>query len=234
MIAGGWQSQEGEPRAVLGNLISNTWRNPVNAQFKRQMLYGNVFGRMDSLMRPIHVKFVPMDAWSENGHDALKKRIDRAIDRRGDELSGWFAIDNLLSRGYWVYFTDIVGLPGFEEVSHLEEVFLDALKGITPPGPDVKGRFRPYRGSQNWATHADISDEEDKDKWKRVAGSGRPLDQVALEKVCLELGIKVREVPAYWRSQWGPGFELEIGEGEGRELMAFVGLTIFKGHQDTG
>jgi hypothetical protein len=120
-----WSEWDCQGLAV--DLISNSWRNPANAQHKRQKLYFNILPRISS--QRIYQRKVAVDDWDKKVH----KRISKAIQRAMKEGQGWMWFDNALDRGYILYLTNVPGLAGFEPVEEARLVLIDALKSIHPP-----------------------------------------------------------------------------------------------------
>jgi hypothetical protein len=178
------------------DLFSNTWRNPANAQFKRQKLYFNILPRING--HQIYQRKVAIDDWDKKVH----RRISRAIQRATKEGQGWLWFDNSLERGYILYLTDVPGLAGYEPVEEVRAVLIDALKSIHPPGRDEEeGRFRPYGGSQNWVGNAEDAGEEDAGRWETIAVAQGPTDFLNLEAECVASGVVTEYQSAYWRGQ---------------------------------
>jgi hypothetical protein len=137
------------------DFFSNTWRNPANAQHKRQKLYFNIMPRING--PEIYQLRVPVDDWDTRVH----RHISRAMQRAMTEDQGWMWADNSLDRGYVLHLTSAPGLKGFEPVDEVKPVLIDTLKSIHPSGrEDDEGRLRPYGGSQNWVGKADDDGEE--------------------------------------------------------------------------
>jgi hypothetical protein len=178
------------------DLWSNTWRNPANAQFKRQKLYFNILPRINS--HQIYQRKVAIDDWNDKVHG----RVSKAIQRASKEGKGWMWIDNFLDRGYMLYLTNVPGLAGFEPVEDARPVLVDALKSIHPPGrQEGEGRFRPCDGSDNWVGKAEDTGEEDEKRWETIAVSQEPTDFAGLEAECVVSGVATEYRPAYWRGQ---------------------------------
>ena len=157
-----WSERDRKGLAV--DLFSNTWRNPANAQFKRQKLYYNILPRINGPQ--IYQRRVPIDYWDNKVH----RRISRAIQRAITNDQGWLWFDNALERGYFLYLTDVPGLLGFEPVEEVRAVLIGALKSIHPPDRDQEeGRFHPYGGSQNSKSKAEDTGEEDAGRWEIIA-----------------------------------------------------------------
>jgi len=137
-----WSERDRKGLAV--DLFSNTWRNPANAQYKRQKLYTNILPRINGPQ--IYQRRVPIDDWDKTVH----RRISRALQRATTGDQGWMWFDNALERGYIFYLTSAPGIAGFEPVENVRHTLIDALKSIHPPDRDEgERRFRPYGGSKN-------------------------------------------------------------------------------------
>ena len=138
-------------KGVAVDLFSNTWRNPANAQFKRQKLYYNILPRINGTH--IYQRQVPIDDWDNTVH----KRISKAIQRAAKEGQGWLWFDNALDRGYVLYLTDVPGLAGFESVGNVKRVLIDALKSIHPLviedlAAEIDHYGRHHRDQHQWTT----------------------------------------------------------------------------------
>jgi hypothetical protein len=208
-----WSERDRQGLAV--DLFSNTWRNPANAQYKRQKLYFNILPRINS--HQLYQRKVAIDDWDKKVH----KRISKAIQRAMKEGHGWLWFDNALDRGYILYLTNVPGLAGFEPVGEAGPVLIDALKSIHLPGRDEgEGRFRPYGGSDNWVGKAEDSGEEDEGRWETIAVSQGPTDFLGLEAECVESGVATKYEPAYWRGQ--PYHGLAMRHPNKEALVAFA------------
>ena len=189
-----WSDRDHQGLAV--DLFSNTWRNPANAQFKRQKLFYNILPRINGPQ--IYQRRVPIDDWDDKVH----RRISRAIQRALTGNQGWLWFDNILKRGYVIYLTNAPGLAGFEPVDEVRPILIDALKSIHPPDrEDGGGRFRPYGGSQNWVGKAEHAGEEDVGRWEIIAVAQRPTDFIGVEAECVVSGVATEFQPPYWRGQ---------------------------------
>jgi hypothetical protein len=196
-------------------LISNTWRNPANAQFKRQKLYFNILPRINGPQ--IYQRRVPIDDWDSKSH----KTISKAIERGMSEKDGWLWFDNAVRRGYMVYLTSTHGLAGFEPVDDVKAALVDALKSIIPPDLDEhRGRFRPYGGSDNWKSRADDTGEEDAGRWEIIAVSQGPTDFVGIEAECVIAGVETGYQLSFWRGQ--PYHGLAMRHASKEAFIAFV------------
>ena len=102
---------EWDRKGLAVDLFSNTWRNPVNAQYKRQKHYWNILPRISGLQ--VYQRQVPVDDWNVNRH----KTITRSITRAAKKYQGWSSIDNALDRGYFLYLTDVPGRKGLDRKS---------------------------------------------------------------------------------------------------------------------
>jgi hypothetical protein len=154
---------------------------------------------------------LPIDDWTDKAHEAVKKRIRRAILKAGDESDyGWVWFNNAMSRGYVVYLTSAPGLSDFEPGKDVEAALVDALKAIHPPNDEEPGRFRPYGGSANWTSRVEGTGEKDRDKWNIVAVSDSPADFVQFEAEAIAASIHYEYTKPYWRQQIGMGLEIEM------------------------
>ena len=208
-----WSDRDRKGLAV--DLFSNTWRNPANAQFKRQKLYFNILPRINGPQ--IYQLKVPFDDWDEKDH----RRISRAIQRAITEKQGWMWFDNALKRGYFLYLTTAPGLSGFKPVEDARSLLIDALKSIHPPDrEDGGGRFRPYGGSQNWVGKAEDAGEEDAGRWEIIAVAQGPTDFVGVEAECVVSGVATEFQPAYWRGQPYQGLAMRHASKEA--MVAFA------------
>ena len=186
--------------AIAVDWYSNTWRNPVNAQFKRQKLFFNILPRINGPR--IYRLRVPIDDWDHTVHERIKRRIQRAIQGSETENQGWVWFDNALDRGYYVYLTSVPSLPGFELVDDVKPVLIDALKSIHPPDRgEGEGRFRPYGGSKNWVGKGEETGEEDADRWEIIAVANSATDFIGVEVECVVSGVETEFQPPYWRAQ---------------------------------
>ena len=178
------------------DLFSNTWRNPANAQYKRQKLYSNILPRINGPQ--IYQRRVPIDDWDKTVHG----RIKRALQRASSEDQGWMWVDNALARGYYLYLTDAPGLAGFDPVEDVQPVLIGALKSIHPPDRNEgEGRFRPYGGSKNWVRKAEDTGEDDAGRWEIIAVAQGPTDFVGVEVECVVSNVATEFEPPYWRGQ---------------------------------
>ena len=95
--------------------MSNTWRNPVNAAFKKRKLYFNILPKLERSPGLLYKLSVPPDDWSPLLHKALTRRISRAK-KSLDWDAGYLWVDNFMSAGVMVYLTD-TPIPDFEIVN---------------------------------------------------------------------------------------------------------------------
>jgi hypothetical protein len=198
-----------EGKGLVAEFPSNTWRTPANAQLKRQRLFFNMLPRMNGPQ--LYMLKVPVDDWTDKAHEAVKKRIRRAILKAEDEVGyGWVWFDNAVGRGCILYLTSAPDVPGFAPVLDVEATLVDALKAIHPPGDEEPGRFRPYGGSTNWTARVEGTGEKDQDKWNIVAVSNSPADFVQFEAEAIAAGIHYEYTKPYWRQQIGMGLEIEM------------------------
>ena len=183
-------------KGLAVDLFSNTWRNPANAQYKRQKLYFNILPKINGPQ--IFQRRVPIDDWNHTVH----RRISRSIQRAAMEGQGWLWFDCGLKRGYVLYLTSVPELAGFAPINESKPVLIDALKSINPPGRDEEeGRFHPYGGSQNWVGKAEDTGEEDAGRWEVIAVAQGPTDFVGVEAECVVSGVDTEYLSPYWRSQ---------------------------------
>lgn len=215
-----------DSRAIAVDLYSNTWRNPVNAQFKRQKLYYNIFPRINGPQ--IYRCRVPIDDWNRTVHGRIKRAIQRAILRAETEDHGWIWIDNALDHCCYLYLTSTPGLAGFEPVEDVRLILIDALKSIHPPDrDDGKGRFRPYGGSKNWVGKAEDTGEEDANRWEIIAVSNRPTDFVGVEVECVVSGVETEYQSPFWRAQPFEGLAMRHGSKEAAVKFALLFPEVY-------
>lgn len=213
-------------KGLVAEFPSNSWKNPANAQLKRQRLFFNMLPRMNGPQ--LYLLKVPCDDWTDKAHEAVKKRIRRAILKAGDEADyGWCWFDNAVSRGYVLYLTSAPGVSGFAAVEDVEATLVAALKAIHPPRDEEPGRFRPYGGSTNWTARVEGTGERDRDRWNVVAVSDSPADYVQVEAECVASGIHYEYTKQYWRQQIGMGLEVDMSFEE------FLGLCTSLGYSPT-
>ena len=212
--------------AVVIDRLSNTWRNPFNAQYKRRCLYRNIAPRLEKLPGPFYELQVPSDDWTVKSREALALRIARAGARTGQEF-GYTWFDNRLTSGVVTYLTD-VPMPDFDIIDDPPKWLANALAGISPPGTDQPGRFRPYGGSDNWVAKADTPEEQDAGRWETIGTSMGATSWLDVQATCIEEGLEYELVPKYWpRSQWGGGLEIKVRNREHAEqLMEGLGYSI--------
>jgi len=208
-----WSDRDRKALAV--DLLSNTWRNTANAQFKRQKLYTNILPRINGPQ--IFQRRVPVDDWDKTLH----KSISRAMQRAATKDQGWMWFDNALKRGYFLYLTSTPGLAGFEPVEDVRPILIDALKSIHPPGRDEgEGRFHPYGGSQNWVGKAEDTGEGDAGRWEIIAVANGPTDFVAVEAECVVSGVHTEFQAPFWRAQPYQGLAMRHSSKE--SFVAFA------------
>ena len=193
---------------AMADLLSHTWRNPINAQFKRRKAFFNMLPKMRR--GEVYLRRVAVDDMDEKTHERLTKQLERA----GAE---WANFDNGLSHGHYLYLAN-VRLKGWEMVSDVASVLVDVLKGISPPGRDEdkeRDRFRPLGGSRGWYGGAMKSPEEDAGHWHVIAKSVSPTDWIQVEAELVASGIRYQQVDPYWkRSQSGPGIVADYATEE--------------------
>ena len=208
-----WSERDRKGFAV--DLYSNTWRNPPNAQYKRQKLYTNILPRINGPQ--IYQRRVPVDDWDKTLH----KSISRALQRATNKDQGWMWFDNALKRGHFVYLTSTPGLAGFEPVEDVRPILIDALKSIDPPGRDEgEGRFRPYGGSKNWVSKAEDTGEGDAGRWEIIAVANGPTDFVGVEAECVASGVDTEFQASFWRAQPYQGLAMRHSNKE--SFVAFA------------
>lgn len=178
-------------------LLSSTWRNPINAQYKRRAAYLNLmkrFGKED-----LYCLKVAPDDWTPQRRDALSRAARR---REGKYLY----IDNQLSLGVQWFITN-VPLKGAKPVTDHEAMVVTALKGIRPPerGAD-DNRFRPIGGCAEWFNGLYDCGEDDQKKWQVVAVDQRKNTVLDLQVMAAAEGLRTEWVRPYWRMQAEPGF----------------------------
>lgn len=196
-----WSERDRKGLAV--DLFSNTWRNPANAQHKRQKLYLNILPKINGPQ--VYQRRVPIDDWDKTVHRSISKALQRAV----SDKQGWMWINNALAHGYYIYLTSAPGLAGFEPVEDVRPVLLNALKAIHPPERDEgEGRFRPYGGSRNWIGKAEDSGEGDAGRWEIVAVGHKPTDFTLLEAECGVAEIATEFERPYWRGQSYEGLSM--------------------------
>jgi len=215
-----------DSKSIVADWYSNTWRNPVNAQFKRQKLYFNILPRVNGPQ--IYRLRIPIDDWDKKSHGRIKRRIQRAIQRSESEDQGWMWFDNGLDRGYYLYLTSVPGLAGFEPVDDVKPVLIDALESIHPPGRDEgEERFRPYGGSKNWVGKAEETGDEDANRWEIIAVANRPTDFIAVEVECVVSGVETESQPPYWRAQPHEGLAMRHGTKEAAVKFAMLFPEVY-------
>ena len=206
-----WSERDRKGLAV--DLYSNTWRNPANAQYKRQRLYYNILPRINGPQ--IYQCRVPFDDWDEKAH----RRISKAIQRAMTDRQGWLWFNNSLKRGYFLYLTSVPELEGFKPVEDARHLLTDALKSISPPGRDEEGgRFRPYGGSRNWVGNVGDTGEEDAGRWEIIAIAQGPTDFIGIEAECVVAGVATEYILPFWRGQLMKRHELTADDIEQIEV----------------
>ena len=200
------------------DLLSNSWRNLINAQFKRRKARFNMLPKLRR--QEVYCWRVAIDDWTPQGHKTMKQKLARV----GAEFL-WF--DNGLRRGYYLYLSN-VQIKGWEPVTDVVPVLVDALKAISPPGRDEDvPRFRPYGGSRGWAGGAMAPVEDDAGRWHVIAQSDSPTDWIQVEAELAASGIRYEQVEEYWqRSQWGPGIVADfLSEQEALDFVVSIGYA---------
>jgi hypothetical protein len=168
------------------------------------------------------------DDWSDKAHEALEKRIERAIKKADDPKLGRLWFNNALKRGYYLYLTNVPGLPEFEPVEDVEATLVDALKAIDPPASGAPGRFRPYGGSNNWTSKVENTGEEDRDEWEVLAVADKETDFVQIEVECIASGAEYEFVKPFWRSQVGDGLKSKMPLDEAVRMASVLGYHLTK------
>ena len=216
-VKGYLQWSERDSQGLAADLFSNTWRNPANAQVKRQRLFFNILPRING--RQVYQLRVPIDDWDAKVHGRISKAIQRAMTNG----QGWLWFDNSLKRGYFLYLTSVPGLEGFEPVEDARYLLIDALRSISPPGRNEDGgRFRPYGGSKNWKSNAADTGEEDAGRWEVMAIAHGPTDFIGIEAECVVAGVATEYVLPFWRGQ--PYHGLAMRHLSKEALVAFAQL----------
>jgi len=200
---------ERDIKAGAFNFFSNTWKNPVNAQFKRRLMYFNLRKRMQQNGETIYERRVPLDDWNEKLHEAITKQVKR----KGHEAKGWISFDTALAYGCYIYLTNVPELNGFSPVvdNQIATTLIHALNGLRPPDADTPGRYRPIRSSPNWGIKIDDTGEEDQGTWEVIATHPKETDFKAIEIRAIEEQYPTEETrDSFWRSQWGKGMIVRI------------------------
>ena len=218
LVKGTCLYSSGVRQLAFVDLLSNTWRNQINAQFKRRKIYFHVLPKLQG--GPVFRKRVAIDDWSKKTHSALKRQLERAD-------SEYLWCDNGLRRGYYLYLAS-VQLDGWELVDDVGAVLESALNGIDPPGreEDVE-RFRPYGGSRGWVGGAMAPIEDDAGKWHVIAQSETGIDWNQLEAELIAENVWYEQVSEFWkRSQWGPGVVADFNtEAEALDFAVAIGYA---------
>jgi 5S rRNA maturation endonuclease (ribonuclease M5) len=209
---------------LFAEFPSNTWKNPANAQLKRQRLFFNMLPRINGPQ--LYILKAPIDDWGDAYHEAVSTRIRRGMKKAGDEANyGWLWFNNALDRGYYLYLTSVPGVSGFEPFKgDVEPVLVDALKAIHPPEED-SGKFHPYGGSGNWTTKVDSTGEADRERWDIVGAGDGPDDFIQIEAECVVSGIPYEYVRPYWRQQVGLGLEMKMPFEEFMQFCVSLGYA---------
>lgn len=215
---------------VFGDIFSHSWFNPINAAHKRQTLLKHIittFSKHDT-----HCCTVASDDWDEDKHEALRK----AIMRRDGE---YYAVDNRLSRGYWVYFSTVPA-PGFEPVDDLVKQALSAIKGISvpteKPGEHGNFKFRPTRASQTFKVLIDDRPaDDDKGKLEMVARRKDGTDFALLEANLREAGRAYQYCDPIYRGMpyqcLKVGVDLHDPFGDVLDLAVAAGFEPLRKHR---
>jgi hypothetical protein len=207
------------------NYYGRTWRNPENAQQSRRCLFYNLLPKVNGPQ--LFGKWIPVDDWTDKMHHALARQIQRAIHKAGGD-HGWLWVNNALERGYYVYWTSVPNLPGFEPVADVEGELVDALRAIHPPNREEPGRFRPYGGSDNWVKRAETTGQEDQDVCELLAVAPGPTDFVQIEAECRVAGVREKSIHRYWRAQFDDGLETNFGVREALAVAMSLGYRLTK------
>jgi hypothetical protein len=195
-----YSTEEGS--ALVCDLRSTTWLNPANAAFKKRKFLFHATRKLST--HENHVKYIPVDDWSENVHEAVTKAIERAD-------AQYLAVDNQLARGCWAYLST-VPIDGFELLEDLSGWLVDALKGIRVPDDVAKGtRFRPIRGSHALTKGCDAPVDEDKGRYQVVAVSDVATDWDLIEAELRSAGRLYEEVDPVYRAQHRQGLKFSAG-----------------------
>jgi hypothetical protein len=206
-------------RFVIADLYSTSWLNRANEMFKKSNLLFHLIKRFAKADAYYHL--VPADDWNEKKHEAVRK----AVERKGGR---YFAIDNLLAHGYWVYIATAQA-PGFEPIEDLPEFLLKAVKGIRVPKEVPEGgRFHPTRASQCMRKLEDQPPDEDKDELALIASKRGETDWAGWEANLRELGWDHEDIDPIFRSMPYSGI---TGLADPREpYQALVDLAVSMGY----
>jgi hypothetical protein len=178
-------------RFVIADLYSTSWFNQANEMFKKANLLFHLIKRFAKA--DAYCRLVATDDWDEHKHESIRK----AVERNGGR---YFAIDNRLSHGYWVYIATAQA-PGFGLVEDLPEFLLKAVKGIRVPKEIPEGgRFRPTRASQCMRKLEDEPPDEDKDELSLVASKRGETDWTLWEANLREQGWDYEDIDPIFRS----------------------------------
>jgi len=204
------------------DLLSNSYHNPINSQFKKRKIHFNVLPKLEG--GPVYSMKIPVEEHSKKVHGALKKQFERAEAEWLHFDTG--EIDNGVRHGYSLYLAN-VQMEGWELVPDVKSTLVGALHGIAPSQNGEVARFRPYSGSKGWAGNAMKPPEEDQDKWHVIAQAELPTDWVQVEAELIASGIYYEQVPEYWkRSQWGPGIVADFDtEQEALDFAVSIGYA---------
>ena len=177
---------------------------------------------------------VPLDDWSPLFHKALIRRISRAM-KPLDFDAGYLWVDNFMAAGVMVYLTD-TPMPDFEIVNldEVKDCLSTALQGISPPGPNQVGRFRPYGGSKNWVSNAAKSGEENAGRWEIIADTMDGTKWLEVQAGLITRGIETELVAPFWpRSQWGTGLIAYVpNRSIAKEVFQNLGYKLARGVAD--
>jgi hypothetical protein len=217
-----------DSRQVWVDFYGTTWRWYPNAQHHRALIYFNLLPRINGY--PLYKRCIPVDDWSPKVDGSLTKRIRRRIQKLGDPKLGWCRFDNKLKRSYYIYLTNVPGLPGFELVEDVELLLIDVLTAIDPPSSAQEDRshFHPYGGSQNWTTRLESTREEDRDKWEVLATNKKPTDFGSIEAECIVSETAYEYVKPYWRGQYERGLETRFPMEESVKVAVHQGGQLTK------
>lgn len=184
--------------AAIVGLLSNTWLNPYNAQYKRQV---TLFNLLPKLKGPdIYYSEIPIDDWTQKRRESLARKIRR-------HEGQWIGFDNAYKRGV-IRMISSVPLEGWTPVGDIDNLLVDLLTNITPPIKNDEesaddSRFRPIWGSGEWSHGLYQSPDDDKKKVEILARSTARPDWQLTEANLVADGIPTMWGPPWWRGQQG-------------------------------
>jgi len=198
-----WSDSDSHGIAI--DVLSNTWKNAANAQFKRQKIYFNLWRRVEDC--PLYMLSIPLDDWGKQKHQSIKRKLQR---HTKGTMEGWAWFDNIKRHGTVIYITSVPGIDDFSEVPDNKTILMSALNGIVPPSADAAdtGRFRPFGGSHNWTAKAETTGEVDKGRYETVAVAATPTEFNLLEVMCDKDNIPTINKAPVWRGQQGSGLAM--------------------------